>query len=43
MEMGWDFVVDFDVYDVVGLLVLDVLEVSVGTEMGCFGLKPCFS
>ena len=43
MEMGWDFVVAFDVCDVVGLSVLDVLEVSVGTDMGCFCLKPCIS
>ena len=41
--MGWDFVVDFDVCDVGGLSVLDVLEVSVGTDMGCFCLKLCIS
>ena len=34
--MGWDFVVDFVVCDVVGLSVLEVFEVSVGTDMGCF-------
>ena len=34
--MGWDFVV----CDVVGL---SVLEVSVGTDMGCFCLRLCIS
>ena len=43
IEMGWDFVVDFDVYDDVGLSVLDVLEVSVGTDIGCFCLNLCIS
>ena len=37
--MGWDFVV----CDVVGLSVLEVLEVSVGTDMGCFCLRLCIS
>ena len=41
--MGLDFVVDFDVCDVLGLSVLDVLEVSVGTDMGCFCLRVCNS
>ena len=41
--MGWDFVVDFVVCDVVGLSVLDILEVSVGTDMGCFCLRLCIS
>ena len=36
IEMGWDFVVDFNICEVVGLSVLDVLEVSVGTDIGCF-------
>ena len=43
IEMGWDLVVDFDVCDVVGLSVLDDLEVSVGTDMGCFCLRVCNS
>ena len=42
-EIGCDLVVDFDVCDVVGLSVLDVFVVSIGTDMGCFCLKPCNS
>ena len=33
--IGWNFVVDFVVCDVVGLSVLEVFEVYVGTDMGC--------
>ena len=39
--MGCDFVVDFAVCEVVGLSVLDDLAVSVGTNIGCFCLRPC--
>ena len=42
-EIGCDLVVDFYVCDVVGLSVLDVFVVSIGTDKGCFCLKPCNS
>ena len=41
--MGWDFVVDFVVCDVVDLSVLEVLEVPVGTDIRCFCLRLCIS
>ena len=41
--MDWDFVMDFVVCDVIGLSVLEVFEVSVGTDMGCLFLRICIS
>ena len=43
IEIGCDLVVDFDVCEVVGLSVLDIFVVSIGTDIGCFCLKPCIS
>ena len=39
--MGLDFAVDFVVCDVVGLSVLEVFVVAVGTDIGCFHLRSC--
>ena len=48
IEIGWDFVVDFDVCHVVDLSVLEglagsSLAGSIGTDIGCFYLGPCIS
>ena len=43
IEMGCDFVVNFNVCEVVDLSVLDALIISVGNDIGCFCLRPWIS